>query len=199
MNRAIPFIALVLALAFGSLGVQAADPLPAFAVHITGTVQRTVGMTQTDVSKARIQAQNLTNGSLFAEFNVSPDDYTLVLSLEDYALEFLPNRASSGKPTVRIFMLGLKNAHALDAAAQSVPFQQDITSSPDAANTLFENCEGRFIGVFRLQPPLKDPAALIFAGVKGVAYVSGHDPSTVAPVPPVELRITTGKAFVQQP
>ncbi|MGC3988309.1 MAG: hypothetical protein QM796_01245 [Chthoniobacteraceae bacterium] len=173
---------------------------PDFYVTVYGKVDFTSGYPSggADVSHTHIQHTPVSNNSLYSEFGLLKQDYALVFSLTDQALEFIPRSASSGLSKVVAIKLGAGNpAIALESTTAIEEFQEDVSSTTDADGTYLKGTVGRLVGVAKIKKStLANYLTSQITGVKGTIYSTGYSSSTVSD-PPVTIHLVTGNFFTQ--
>jgi hypothetical protein len=176
--------------------------LPDLNANVTGASQALPCiLTDTNVKSGDGKGENITNESLFADFDLTPDEYALVLSFTDSALEFVPLSASSTKPKIKVFTFGQTALPTADSGAKAIIVPENSASrkDPPAANqTTIGKAALHMIGQVTLTGTLA--VALNLAGQQFRAAIYAVASSPVpADGSPLSLRLATGKVFTQRP
>jgi hypothetical protein len=173
--------------------------LPDLSASISGICQNTFCVFGKDRNseKSGGKLQTVSNASLFEEYNLSPDDYALVLSFNDSALEFVPLRASSGKPKVKVFAFGTDAAAARETRTKALIIPEGIAFGKEASPTAIQNASLRMIGQVTLTGTLAVAANLTGQQFKAAIYTVCQNPQRLSNASPMILQLTTGKVFTQ--
>ncbi len=173
--------------------------LPDLSASISGICQNTLCVFGKDKNSDHNtgKLQTVSNASLFEEFDLSPDDYALVLSFNDSALEFVPLHANSGKPKVKVFAFGTDAAAARETRTKALIIPEGITLGKDASSAAIENASLRMIGQVTLTGTLAVAANLTGQQFKAAIYTVCKNPERLSNASPLILQLTTGKVFTQ--
>jgi len=183
---------LLLSILISMAAASAFAQVPLLLANVKGTVevQRTLSP-----GESRAQFSQLNNKRIFEEFQVSPNDYVLVLNANGQGtLQLVPKSAASELPTIEVLKLN-DNEPVLDTKKSVGDLFATLSST--ATGNLFEGLKGAVNGRVSFVPPLTEPQLkkFNFAGVAAGRNTDG-DSSTVALI---KLKVTTTQAFEQAP
>jgi hypothetical protein len=170
--------------------------LPDLNASVTGAAEavRCV-LTDSNLKGGDGKGENITNESLFAEFDLTPDEYALVLSFTDSALEFVPLSASSTKPKIKVFTFGLNVVPNGNMAAKAIIVPENSGPRKDASA---DKAALRMVGQVTLTGTLAVAANLSGQQFHAAIYAMANSP-VPADGSPLSLRLATGKVFTQRP
>jgi hypothetical protein len=175
------------------LTVNATNALPLKMATVTGTVEIENTLTPT-TTQARISTLN--NNRVFQEFSVSPTDYALVLDANVAGLlELVPKSASSGLPTLQVFVLGGTKG-IIDTKGAFGDVYDTVTST--ASGNLFEGFAGAVNGRVNFQKPFGTTLVLkkfVFSGI-----ATGTDQSSAGGTAAlIKFKVSAAADFTQKP
>ena len=119
----------------GPLPIHAASPY--FKVNVSGTVQTRISLGPLET---RIYTAPLNNKRIFQEFQVSPDDYVLVVSATNLGEVNLVPKNSGGLPSILVFTIG-GNSEGINDTKSHV-FRLIGEVAPIAHTNLFQGLFG---------------------------------------------------------
>jgi hypothetical protein len=169
--------------------------LPDLHANVTGAVQALPCiLTDAKSTSGDGKTENVTNASLFADFALAPEEYALVLSFTDSALEFVPLSASSTKPKVKVFAFGLNALANGGSQAKAIIVADEAAARAPA----IEKATLHMIGQVTLTGTLAVAANLAGQQFRAAIYAVANGPAPLDGSP-LSLRLATGKVFTQKP
>jgi hypothetical protein len=165
---------------------NAAGPL--LLANVSGTVEIQEPLTA-DATRTRFSSLN--NQRVFAEFNVSPNDYALVVNIiGSGVLQLMPRSTNAGLPTIEVLSLS-DNTSVIDTKKGIGDLFSTISST--ATDNLFEGLTGSVHGRITFRPPisLESFKKFTFSGVAKGTNEDGVDNTTAL----IKLKVVTTTTF----
>jgi hypothetical protein len=175
-------------LLFAALLTTVSNAALLFSANISGSIEVQEPL-PADATRTRFSALN--NPRVFAEFNVSPSDYALVMDVAGSGvLQLVPRSTNSGLTTIEVFRLNDN-----DAVIDSRRGVGDLfsTLSSTATGTVFEGLTGAVHGRVTFRPPasIETFKKFIFSGVAKGTNEDGVDNTTAL----IKLKVVTTTRF----
>jgi hypothetical protein len=189
------FFALILCLI--APAVFAGGSSGTFLVNISGTVYKPLSSEE----GTRPVATPLNNRRIFAEFDVSPDDYALVITLDGEGLILLVPKSGSVKLPV-ITVLALDGARSIPNTRTGVIlFESPVFNSNESGN-IFSNMRGTIFGSLKLNEGeglQRFNANVTGSSASGPIVKTVTAKGIVSTTTLLKFKVTRGRPFVQEP